>query len=172
MGNQIDEAFNWLILFLSVVSGALIELPDTAEVKKAVAVGLLSPLLVLVMVWLFSHLTDRVEAEVILKSYAWFFSSFMFLMFITIFGYVAYPEISDFLHQTSWLYLPLAIFFFVAPLVFYATAIQPKYRRIYKDSSFLRSRLKPALLYFVALLTYLAIQVYFIEYMGGIAALW
>ena len=41
MGNEIDDAFNWLILIMSTINGLLISLPETIEAKKAVASGLI-----------------------------------------------------------------------------------------------------------------------------------
>ncbi|MEM2089469.1 MAG: hypothetical protein QXF52_12540 [Thermoproteota archaeon] len=36
-------------------------MPDTVEMKKAVALGLIPPLLMLVAVWLFSHRVERIR---------------------------------------------------------------------------------------------------------------
>jgi hypothetical protein len=90
----VDEAFNWLVLILSTLSGVLIGLPETMETKKIVALALIPPLLVLVVVWLFSHLTERITSPIILKTYAWFFSSFTFL--VLIFAYVTSPSFVSF----------------------------------------------------------------------------
>jgi len=162
MGNQIDEAFNWLVLILSTLSGVLTGLPETMEVKKAVALGLLPPLLVLVIVWLFSHLTERRALQIILKSYAWFYSSFMFLTLIFVFVYVTFPPFIYYFFGPRppflWGMPVMAVSFFSIPFLFYAIAIQPKYKQIYKDSKFLASRLKPALLYILAIATYLPLM--------------
>lgn len=164
MSREVDEAFNWLVLILSTVSGVLVGLPETMEVKKAVALGLVPPLLVLVVLWLFSHLTGRTSPKIILKSFAWFYTSFMFLTFIFVFAYVTSPLfISLFFRPYTPLVLvgiALAVFFFVAPFVFYSVAIQPKYREDHRDSKLLASRLRPALLYILALATYLPLMIY------------
>lgn len=164
MSREVDEAFNWLVLILSTVSGVLVGLPETMEVKKAVALGLVPPLLVLVILWLFSHLTGRTSPKIILKSFAWFYASFMFLTFIFVFAYVTSPLFISFFFRP---YTPLvlvgiamAVFFFVAPFVFYSVAIQPKYRKDHRDSKLLASRLRPALLYILALATYLPLMIY------------
>lgn len=161
MGNQIDEAFSRLVLILSALSGVLISLPDTMEVKKTVALGLIPPLLALVVVWLFSHLTERTPLQVILKTYAWFFSSFMFLVLIFVFAYVTSPLFVALFFGGGalfpWVIWIMVVSFFVAPFLFYVIMIQPKYRRIYSDSKFLASRLQPVLLYILALATFILI---------------
>jgi len=164
VGNQIDDAFNWLVLILSTISGVLTGLPETMEVKKVVALGLIPPLLVLVVVWLFSHLTERTSLQIILKSFAWFYSSFMFLAFVFIFVYVTSPAFISLLFgpaglaQTFRVVLyVMVVSYLVTPFLFYAVAIQPKYRQIHKDSRFLASRIQPALLYILAFVTYLVL---------------
>jgi len=57
----------------------------------------------------------------------------------------------------AWVVWVIVVSYFVMPF-FYVVAIQPKYRQIYKDSKFLASRLKPALLYILAIATYLPLM--------------
>ncbi|MGQ9691799.1 MAG: hypothetical protein ACUVQY_11220 [Thermoproteota archaeon] len=54
MGDRIDDAFDWLILIIGTMNGALIGLPEGLEAKKAMAGGVILPFLVLVIVWLLS----------------------------------------------------------------------------------------------------------------------
>ena len=175
MESTIDDAFNWLVLILSTISGVLTGLPETMEVKKSVAFSLIPPSLVLVVIWLFSNLTGRTSLQVILKSYAWFYSSFMFLLLMFIFAYVTSPVFVSLFFGPAppfgWVIVVMAISFFVVPFLFYVIAVQPKYRQIHRDSKFLAGRLQPALLYVMAIMTFILLMGVFMTGEKGILRL-
>jgi len=50
MGDKIDDAFDWLVLIMSTMNGALIGLPESVEAKKVAAGAVILPFFVLVMV--------------------------------------------------------------------------------------------------------------------------
>ncbi len=170
METEIDKAFDWLVMILSTLTGAIMGLPETMEAKKAVALGLVPPLLVLVVVWLFSHLTARTSLQIVLKSYAWFHSSFLFFSLIHLLFYVASPlyYYLFFHYAGSLTWVPLVVFlptFIIIPFLFYIKAVQPKYRQIYTDSKFLASRTRPVLVYILSFAIYLLLMLVFL---GGI----
>jgi len=121
---------------------------------------------------LFSHLTERTSLQTILKSFAWFYSSFLFFTFIFVFVYVTSPSfVSLFFGPAPFAWVVLVVFlpsYFVTPFLFYALAIQPKYRQIYKDLRFLASRIQPALVYVLAFVTY---QVLFLPLVSSVLKL-
>ncbi len=157
MGDDIDGAFDWLVLIISTVNGVLIGLPEGFEAKKAMA-GVLLPFFVLVMVWLLSHLVKREHLKVVLKTYAWFYALFMILLFGEIFvdqiyGLIRVLNVSLFVP-----YPPLAILFVAfmisVPFVFFDLLVRPAYKEIYRDSRLLSSRKQLILLYAFAIATF------------------
>ncbi|MEM2980453.1 MAG: hypothetical protein QW385_03675 [Thermoproteota archaeon] len=104
---------------------------------------------------------ERIRLQIILKTYAWFYSYFMFLMLIFIFVYVSSPL---FLHlffgggaPFSWVVGIILPCLFIMPFLFYAILIKPKYTRIYSNSKFLDSRLQLVLLYILAFVSYILV---------------
>jgi len=81
MEKPIDEAFNWLVLILTTLSAILIEIPAASEIKQIVALEVFPPILVLVIAWLVSALTEKKELQVITKSYAWIYATLLFFSF-------------------------------------------------------------------------------------------
>jgi len=159
MEPEIDKAFDWVVVILGILTGVLTNLPETMEGKKAVALAFVPSLLVLVVVWLFSHLATRTSHKTVLKTYAWFNASFLFLTYINEFFYVASPMyVYLFFRQGGPLtWVPLWVFlpsFIIMPFLLYTKAVQPKYRQVYTDSKFLAGRM-PILLYILSLIIFI-----------------
>ncbi len=55
MGDQIDDAFDWLIIIMSTISGILVGLRETLASKMAIAGALVPPFFALVVIWLLGH---------------------------------------------------------------------------------------------------------------------
>jgi len=152
---EIDEAFNWLILILSTVNGTLISLPETIEAKKAMAGFLIPPFFVLAVVWFLSYLMLRPNLRTILKTYAWFYAFFMILTFTIIFTEIAYElDYARVFSASSILLVPWFVVWLVVPFAFFDLLIRPKYRKICKDSRLLNSRKLLMLLYILAFVTF------------------
>jgi len=156
---SLDEAFNWLVLILTVIAGALVQIPEEPMAKTIFARSLISPLLVLVGIWLWSYLAEKEEYQVILKSYAWFYASFLFLIYLFMFVFIAAPDIYRILFVRpggggAGLGVPLAILgFLIGPFSVYTLGIRPEYRITYKGSRILGSLRLLGLLYASALMT-------------------
>jgi len=71
----------------------------------------------------------------------------------------------------GWFIVVMAISFFVVPFLFYVIAVQPKYRQIHRDSKFLAGRLQPALLYVMAIMTFILLMGVFMTGEKGILRL-
>ena len=173
METEIDRAFDWLVMIISLLSGALMGLPETTELKKAVALGLVPLVLVLVVVWLFSHLTARTSLQVVLKSYAWFHSSFLFLSFIFLFLSVTSPSFNYlFYHYAgplNWVVLGVLLpMFLIMPFLFYIFMVHPKYRQVYADSRLLTSRTRQVSLYILSVVAYTLLMLVLWSGEGGI----
>jgi len=155
---EIDEAFNWLILIMSTINGILIGLPETIEAKKAVAGWLIPPFFMLAIVWLLSHLIKRSYLKAILKTYAWFNALFILLLFSIVFSEVTYGFTLQRVSQVfPLLLIPWFVFWLVGPFIFFDLLIRPIYKETYKDSRLLTSRKRLVSLYILALATFLTL---------------
>ena len=160
MSKEIDDAFNWIILILTTISGFLIDLPDTVEVKKLVASGFIVPLLALYAIWFMSYFIRSTNIKLALKTFGWFYATFISMLFVFFFMDVCYgmgPLISDLSRRFAPLILVLFIVFFAAPILFFRLFILPIYRLDYGDSGLLSSAPKQVLLYVFAALTFMGL---------------
>ncbi len=91
---------------------------------------LLLPLTVLVIAWLSSHLTQRQDAKIVLKCFAWIFTLFILVMeMVLILAAIVGTHYISFLVVPGWL---LAI-------VVYLGVIRNRYRQLFPESRFLTS---------------------------------
>jgi hypothetical protein len=160
MSKEIDDAFNWIILILTTISGFLIDLPETAEAKKIVASGFILPLLALYVIWFMSYFIRSVDIKLALKTLGWFYATFISMLFVFFFMDVSYgmgPLLSGLSRQFIIIIPVLLVVFFAAPILFFRLFVLPIYRVDYGDSNFLASSLKQVLLYIFAVLTFLGL---------------
>lgn len=157
MSKEIDDAFNWIILILTTISGFLIDLHDTAEVKKIVASGFIVPLLVLYAIWFMSYFIRAMDVRLALKTFGWFYATFISMMFVFFFMDVSYglgPLLSGLSRRFTPLLPVLFIVFFAVPILFFRLFILQIYRLDYGDSGFLASAPRQVLLYLFATLIF------------------
>ena len=169
MANQLDEAFNWLVLILITTSGALSQFPEIfyflpeSPVGSAVAIVRIVnfPVIVLVLIWLWGYLTNKTEHQVALKSFSWIFA-FIILLYLLVFHVLSFtrpggpPENGDPQHPLSnfvAVFLILGSPLYLSPLLFHRV-VRPKMREIYQDSKFLSSLSQEVLTYIAAVLLY------------------
>lgn len=160
MSKEIDDAFNWIILILTTISGFLIDLPETAEAKKVVASGFIIPLLALYAIWFMGYFIRSVDARLALKTLGWFYATFVSMLFVFFFMDVSYgmgPLLSGVARQVAIIIPVLLIVFFAAPILFFRLFVLPIYRVDHEDSGFLASPLKQVLLYIFAAATFLSL---------------
>jgi hypothetical protein len=77
--NEVDEAFEWLVVILGVVTAILVQYPEyfytatpgqaAAPLKAAMAV--IPPIVVTVVVWLVGKLSERDAVQAVAKVVAW-----------------------------------------------------------------------------------------------------
>lgn len=144
---RIDDAFNWFVLILGTLSGTLIGFPDILSTKIIFAGSLIPPMLILIFIWLWSYLAEKMEYKVILKSSAWFLAFNILFFDALAFIYIAYPQIAVYIGNGIGVLIILA--YYVIPFIVYILAVRPKYRSIFKDSRILRSVPLLVLLYFL-----------------------
>jgi len=164
MANQLDEAFNWLVLILTTIAGALSDFPQlyplhSPRVELAIVRLSVFPAIVLVFLWLSSHLVNKVELQVVVKSFSWIFASIILMADLALLLLGTYQVTSlpvDLGHPLTILASGLIIFSpLYFPLLFCLIVVRPRMRETYKDSRFLYSLPKQALLYVGAVLSYL-----------------
>jgi len=171
MEPEIDKAFDWLVLILAVIAAAMCQFPELYPLKPYEIVGLtlvrvlVFPVVVLATVWLWSHLARKMEYKIVLKSFAWIYASFVLTadIMLLLMGTVRIrlpgtqfklPAPGSPLH-TIFNLLFVASWPLVVPIIFCLFVIRPRLREAYPDSKFLYSLPRQALLYILALTTYL-----------------
>lgn len=172
MANQLDEAFNWLVIILSIIASALTNLKQISwtswgELPSNIDYLLLRqfifPIVFLVFFWLWSFLTRRDELQVMLKFFSWTFASLILIVDLVMFGPIPVvrsyfpifpfgeggPPLSVLL--ILWLCYSVIIIF---PLFLSFFIIRPRMREIYGNSKFLHNTGKQVLLFLAAVLLF------------------
>jgi len=139
---EIDEAFNWLVLVLGTMAAALVgslhlyplpSPPLTPKIEIQFMRLLFVPLIVIVISWLGSHLVQNKGIRVVLKSFSWFYALLLLLIDLLFFlGVILATDLRATLLGPGLLWIP--------PLV-YLGVIRRRYRRMYPDSRFLNSNI-------------------------------
>jgi len=170
METEIDKAFDWLVLILAAIAAALCQFPELYPLKPyeiaslTIVRVLVFPMVVLAIVWLWSHLARKMEYKIALKSFAWIYASFMLTadIMLLLMGTVRIPLAGVQFKPApgSPLQIVSTLLFavfppIVFPILFCFFVIRPRFRELYKDSKFLYSLQQQALLYIIALTTYL-----------------
>lgn len=173
MPNQLDEAFNWLVIILSIIASALTNLKQISwiswgEIPSNIDYLLLRqfifPIVFLVFFWLWSFLAKKGELQIMLKFFSWTFASLILIVDLVMFGplpvirsyFPVYPFVEGgppitvvgilLVCYSLVVIFPLFLSFFV---------IRPRMREIYKDSKFLNNTMKQVLLFLAAVLLFL-----------------
>jgi len=98
---EIDEAFNWLVLILGTLAATLVgsmhlfplpSPPLTPKIEIQFLKLLFVPLIVLVISWLSSHLIQNKEIKIVLKSFSWLYALFLLLIDLLFFLSVILSE--------------------------------------------------------------------------------
>lgn len=137
---EIDEAFNWLVLILGTLAASLVGTmhlfplqspPLTPKIEIQFMKLLFVPMIVLVISWLSSHLIQNKGVRVVLKSFSWIYALLLllidlafFLRVILVYNIPGTPLV------VAWLWVPSLV---------YLGSIRKQYRLIFPDSKFLNS---------------------------------
>lgn len=136
---EIDEAFNWLVLILSILSAALMQYPQLypfpfphhlLHPEITIMRLILLPLTVLVIVWLSSHLTQHQALKIVLRCFAWIFALIILVMdVVLLLAAIVGTHFISFFVVPGWL-LAIAV---------YLGVIRNRYRQLFPESRFLAS---------------------------------
>lgn len=143
---EIDEAFNWLVLILTVLAGSLIQYPslyptfaNRLNPEIPVMRVILIPLIVLIILWLGSHLIQNKGKKVFLKCSSWLYAlSILTVDLLFLIGGILGVHILE----NALLWIGLAS---VVPISIYLNLIRKQYKLIYPDSQFLKNNRRQAL---------------------------
>ena len=143
---EIDEAFNWLVLVLGTLAATLVgslhlyPLPNpplTPKIEIQFMRLLFVPLIVLVISWLGSNLVQNKGIRVVLKSFSWFYA--LLLLSLDLLFFLSVVLATDV--RSS----PLVVGIIWVPTLVYVGLIRKPYKLIYPDSRFLNSNRLQAL---------------------------
>jgi len=143
---EIDEAFNWLVLILTMLAGSLIQYPslyptfaNRLNPEIPVMRVILIPLIVLIIFWLGSHLIQNKVMKVFLKCSSWLYAlSILTVDLLFLIGGILGVHILE----SGLLWIGLAS---VVPISIYLNFVRKQYKLIYPDSQFLKNNRKQAL---------------------------
>lgn len=137
---EIDEAFNWLVLILGTVAATLIgsmhlfplpSPPLTPKIEIQFMNLLFVPLIVLVISWLSSNLIQNKGVRIVLKSFSWIYALLLLLVDLAFFlSVVSQYDIRG---------TPLVVALLWVPSLVYLGGIRKRYRPLFPDSEFLNS---------------------------------
>jgi len=157
---DVDEAFEWLVLVIGIVSAIMVQYPEYfytltpgfAEPSLKAAKAIVIPLVITILIWLVGKLAVRKPVQVFAKVVAW-----VFVTDFTITNYYSYMQgllwASGFNYITLGLndffvLLGMLLTFLVGPVLTHFIVV-PKYKEIYSDSVFLRNKIKLVITYAV-----------------------
>jgi len=150
---EIDEAFNWLVLILTMLAGSLIQYPslyptfaNRLNPEIPVMRVILIPLTVLIIFWLGSHLIQNKGTKVFLKCSSWLYAlSILTVDLLFLIGGILGVHILGY----ALLWIGLAS---VIPISIYLSVIRKQYKLVYPDSQFLKSDRKQTLFCLIIIL--------------------
>ena len=140
---EIDEAFNWLVLILGTLAATLLEslhlyplpyTPLSPKIEIQFMKLLFVPLIVLVISWLSSHLIQNKEIRIVLKTFSWIYA--LILLVIDLLFFLGIILSSDIRRS------PPVTGTFIIPSLVYLIAIRKRYKLIFPDSKFLNSDIR------------------------------
>lgn len=143
---EIDEAFNWLVLILGTLAATLVgsmhlfplpSPPLTPKIEIQFLRLLFVPFIVLIISWLSSHLIQNKEVRIVLKSFSWIYA--LLLLVIDLLFFLSVILGKDI--RAS----PLVVGSFWIPSLVYLIVIRKRYKLIFPDSKFLKSNRKQVL---------------------------
>lgn len=150
---DVDEAFEWFVLVISIVSAIMVQYPEyfytmtpgAANPSLKAAKAIVIPLVITILIWLVGKLAVSKPLQVSAKVISWlvitdititnYYSYMQGLIWASGFNYVK-MGLNDF-----FVLLGMLLFFLIGPVLTYFVVV-PKYRQVYSDSVFLRSKIK------------------------------
>ncbi len=160
---EVDEAFEWMVLVIGIVSAIMIQYPEyfytmtpgAAEPSLKAAKAIVIPLVITIIIWLVGKLAVSKPVQTLTKIMAW-----IVITDVTLLNFISYFQGLIWSSGFNWVRAGLdsvfvlggmILFFLVGPVLTHFV-VAPKYRQVYPDSVFLKSKIK-------LIITYVIIQV-------------
>lgn len=157
---DVDEAFEWLVLIIGIVSAIMSQYPayfytlspSQRDPSLTAARAIVPPLIITILIWLVGKLSTSKRVQVVVKIAAWMVV--IGVTWVNVYNYsLGLTWASGIHYETGMLNnfltgLGMLGFFLFPPIVTYLAVI-PRYREMYPDSTFLKSKLQFIITYIV-----------------------
>jgi hypothetical protein len=161
--SEVDEAFEWTVLIIAVVSAIMIQYPDyfytltpgPADPSLKASKALVIPLVLLIIIWLIAKLATSRRVQVFSKVFAWMlvigFTWANLYQYLTGLIYASGIHYEIGITNDIVVLSGMAGIFLIDPAVTYFVIV-PRYRESYPDSTLLRSKTKFIITYIIAMI--------------------
>jgi len=163
---DVDEAFEWLVLIIGIVSAIMSQYPEffyslspsNIDPSLKAAKTIVPPLIITILIWLLGKLSTNKRLQVVAKVVAWMYV--VGVTWLNIYTYslglawasgIPIESSPHVLHEFLTGLGMLSFFFF--PLIFTYLVVIPKYREMYPDSTFLKSKVQFIITYIITQIT-------------------
>ena len=168
--SEVDEAFEWTVLIIAVVSAIMIQYPDyfytltpgPADPSLKASKALVIPLVLLIIVWLIAKLAINRRVQVFSKILAWMLV--IGFTWANLYQYMLGLIYASGIHYEVGITNDIAVLsgmvgiFLIDPAVTYFVIV-PRYRESYPDSTLLRSKTKFIITYIIAMICVMSLAI-------------
>jgi len=171
VGDELDDAFNYLVIVLSIIAGALFGVPElyvsppypSLEGGYGLAMlrVLILPVVILIFFWLWGLLARNKGSQVVVKSISWILAFTILIADLTLLSFSLmspyFPTAEERPSGPGALLPALYLIFYAPaylPIIFSNYVIRPRMKETYRDSRFLNNPWGQALLYIGAFVYY------------------
>ena len=160
--SEVDEAFEWTVLIIAVVSAIMIQYPDyfytltpgPADPSLKASKALVIPLVLTIIIWLIAKLAVSKRVQVFTKVFAWMVV--LGFAWANLYTYLTGLIYASGIHYEIGMTNDIVVvsgmvgLFLIPPAITYFVIV-PKYRESYPDSTLLRSKTKFIITYIIAM---------------------
>ena len=168
--SEVDEAFEWTVLIIAVVSAIMIQYPDyfytmtpgPADPSLKASKALVIPLVLLIIVWLIAKLAINRRVQVFSKVFAWMLV--IGFTWANLYQYMLGLIYASGIHYEIGITNDIAVLsgmagiFLIDPAVTYFVIV-PRYRESYPESTLLRSKTKFIITYIIAMICVMSLAI-------------
>ncbi len=150
---DVDEAFEWLVVIYGIVNAIIVSYPEYfyrgeqygMSASEVAVKSVVLPLIITALIWIVGKLATDIRIRVTAKLTAWMF--ILMLVYGSIFSYLGgagYISMSATLTGVNMLIISVLI-----PLINFKVVL-PRYKEMYPDKNFLRSKTLLIIVYIFA----------------------
>lgn len=168
--SEVDEAFEWTVLIIAVVSAIMIQYPDyfytmtpgPTDPSLKASKALVIPLVLLIIIWLTAKLAASKRVQVFSKVLAWMLV--IGFTWANLYQYMLGLIYASGIHYEVGITNDIAVLsgmvgiFLIDPAITYFVIV-PKYRESYPDSTLLRSKTKFIITFVIAVVCVMSLAI-------------